>query len=60
MFFDGYRVYTSMQYNFILTVNEEESGDRIVHIEAHSLESLEEQLHKAEKAVEAYEENNLF
>ena len=49
-----------MQYNFILTVNEEESGDRIVHIEAHSLEILEEQLHKAEKAVEAYEENNLF
>lgn len=45
-----------MNYNFLLTCHEAETNDEVGHIEATSLESLQEQLHKLESAIKEYEE----
>ena len=45
-----------MNYRFILEVKEETSDERVILIDAPTLEMLEEQLRKVEHAIESYEE----
>jgi hypothetical protein len=44
-----------MSYIFLLTCHEAESEDKVAQVEALSLESLQEQLHKIESAIKEYE-----
>ena len=44
-----------MQYTYLLTVTENETDDEVGHIEALTMESLQEQLRKIDGSIKEYE-----
>jgi hypothetical protein len=45
-----------MKYLFILTCTNDDTGEDVGWIDAYSLESLQEQMHKIENSIKEYEE----
>lgn len=48
----------TMKMNYILTVQNDETGERVANLEAYSLDSLQEQMHKIEKTIKDYQDEN--